>query len=391
MLRTDEPFVPATGAAAARTALLIAAVLIAYGSLYPLQFAAPAAHAWSAFFQSFGARSSPSDILGNVALFLPFGLCMMLALPAPANHLYRVTLVVIVATIYATVLQFVQIAVPRRVPALIDVVWNLLGTGAGIALAYPLAASMRRRRLQTDKLPLPILLLLFFAVSELLPLVPTLDVEALKDSLKPLLLHPEWRASAALQSAAGLLAAGWLLRAWRPQPGGRAAVVLLAGALALGKVLVLTQTLSWSEVSGWTLACGIWFIRHRQLSPATVITFLIAAFTLAALEPFTLRSSAADLNLMPFADVLDGRMLNNVSAMTPRLFVYAMLLYFVPRNALVPAALLLAGWVLVLEFAQCFISGRLGTISEPLWVLLLAAVYRRRDDTVRSDQQGRRT
>ncbi len=60
----------------------VTAALIAYGSLYPFQFAAPADNDSLFHILMAGDKhpASLADILGNIVLFVPYGLTGILAL-----------------------------------------------------------------------------------------------------------------------------------------------------------------------------------------------------------------------------------------------------------------------------------------------------------------------
>ncbi len=362
-------------AVSARRVWWLALTLIAYGSLYPLQFAAPAANDWHEFIDSWGARSSLGDILGNIALFVPYGLCGLLALHRHHGMVLRVLLVGVSALAFAAVLQVAQLFIPTRVPTLIDVVWNAMGTGLGIAAGYGLGAHLGRRNLTTSTLPVPGLLVLAWLLIELLPLVPSLDYEALQESFKPLLHNPGWNTVDALLAASSVFAIGHLLLASLPRRNAWPALIVLLVTATLGKVVVLTQALTVPVLIGWGL--GVVAVlgceRIDQARRAALVFWtLLTCYTVAALEPFVFSAQPRAFNWVPFADVLRGRMLNNVSALAPRLFVYAVVLWLCSRPRLLATALAVAAWVTLLEITQIWLPGRVATISEPMWVLLVA-------------------
>ena len=361
----------------ARAALWIAIALIAYGSLYPLKFAVPETAAYQAFLTSWGGRSSLGDLLGNIALFAPCGLLGFLALGRKRQTPAAMIIVVVVAIIYAAMLQALQLFVPQRVPALIDVVWNGLGAALGIGLFIPLRNIAGMANDRALAVPVPLLLLILWALSELVPFVPSLDFEALQDSLKPLVLTPRWRLSDVLVGVSTVLAVGHLLSLLMSYGKTFGWLTLTLGAVALGKVLVLTQTLEVSLLIGWSLGVVAWMGLGR-LPPAaravTVFCALLITMTLAALEPFSLRAYPIAFDWMPFADVLSGSPLNNLRALFPRLFVYAMLLWLCQHERLRIATLGLGLWVAVLEGMQTQLVGRIATISEPIWLALVAVL-----------------
>ena len=67
-----------------RTLLLVCALLIVYGSLYPFGYTPPASfeNAWSAFIGNHSLWTTPGDVAGNIVLFLPFGACATASMPS---------------------------------------------------------------------------------------------------------------------------------------------------------------------------------------------------------------------------------------------------------------------------------------------------------------------
>ena len=99
---------------------LLTAFVVAYGSLYPFRLViGPGARAerlaefWTSF--ELGSRG---DVLGDIVLFVPFGLLGILALRT------RSLAVVALGTVFGFALQLGQVLIRGRIPALGDVLWN---------------------------------------------------------------------------------------------------------------------------------------------------------------------------------------------------------------------------------------------------------------------------
>src|SRR5688500_17525507 len=162
------------------------AALITYGSLYPFNFAWPVSHsaAWEKLLFDWTPFTSRGDALGNFALFLPFGFAGVFAAPAHGRSAPRVSTIVLASLALATVLQVAQIYFPPRSPALADVVWNMLGAGLGIVAAWSLKSHLELRPLGwRDAYSIPAALIALWISAELLPFVPSLDLQAIKDSV----------------------------------------------------------------------------------------------------------------------------------------------------------------------------------------------------------------
>ena len=113
---------------------LIFGVLIAYGSLYPFHFTVPQPHdaAWMALFHNWSMFTNKADVLGNIALFIPFGGAGVFAIGQRAGMPVRIAAITLLSLVLALVLQVAQIYVPERSASLADVIWNMVGTAAGI-------------------------------------------------------------------------------------------------------------------------------------------------------------------------------------------------------------------------------------------------------------------
>ena len=141
--------------------------------------------------------------------------------------LLATALLIGVGVAFAFALQVAQLFVPARDAAWSDVVWNTLGLLAGPLLAAPLVR-LSTGRLQARALRLPLTFVVLWLLLEWWPFVPRLDWQHVKDALKPLLLHPQWRTLSALEAALSLGLVGLMLQPLRQ----RAAV---AHRLAAGR------------------------------------------------------------------------------------------------------------------------------------------------------------
>lgn len=160
--------------------------LIVYGSLFPFNFTVPLAHgdAWTTLFTRWSWWSSRMDALGNLLLFVPFGLAGMLCAAKGTNVVARVLFLSAVGFVLALAVQLAQIYVPQRTPSLSDVFWNLVGLLGGVFVATNLRLALPRFKSGTV---LPLLVIALWLIAQLLPFVPSLDVQTVKGNLKGLL------------------------------------------------------------------------------------------------------------------------------------------------------------------------------------------------------------
>lgn len=180
---------------------LLTAFVVAYGSLYPFRLvighgarAERLAEFWTSF--ELGSRG---DVLGNIVLFVPFGLLGILALRT------RSLAVVALGTVFGFALQLGQVLIRGRIPALGDVLWNGMGTWLGTAIASLAVSRSFAEKKALPRPSFPLLLALLWIAYRLFPFVPALDWQEIKDSLKPLLLYPRLGVLDLMRNAAGWL------------------------------------------------------------------------------------------------------------------------------------------------------------------------------------------
>ncbi len=352
---------------------LLMTSLVVYGSLYPFQWR-PEPLPWQTLLVV-PRHISRSDIIGNLALFIPYGFCGLLALrwPRPAALLA----VLVTGLLLALALQVAQLWTMRRTAALYDAGWNGVGILAGLVVAQVASAWSAGRgplRVSHERLA-AFLVVAAWLGSELLPWVPSLDWQHVKDNLRPL-LNGFSGLSILDATGAGLrtLVAGEAL-AVAFGPAGLLALLPLCGVLLAGKALVIGQTVGISVAVGVLAGAGV-SLASQLLAPAprrlTLILLLpagMAALALLPLDPYAPHLAA---DWVPFAGLLRGDMLLNAQALAGRLFLYGGLLWLLRREGarLLPASVGLAVWLMLLELLQVVLPGQRADITEPLWALL---------------------
>lgn len=353
----------------------VVAVLVVHGSLYPWRFAMPAslAQAWDHMVHQPSMWTTLGDVVGNVALFVPVG-----ALGWSIVHRWigwrRTLIVLAVGVAFAFALQVAQLFVPQRDAALSDVVWNALGLLVGMALVAG-GSRIHLPWLGRESLRMPLTMVGLWIMLQWWPMVPRLDWQQIKNALKPLLLTPRWSAFSALEAALGLMVVGLMLRdvRWR----GLLVLVLVAAA-ALGKLLMVHQALTLSRVSGWGIGLlGVWLL-WRAPARAAAWAMALAAwvwFTVDELRPFQFTDTVGEFHWLPFAALLQGSLVANTAALAWHLFwLGTVMVVASARGArVVPLAVGLSGWALLLELLQMLLPERIAD-STPLllpWVWLL--------------------
>lgn len=360
--------------------LALIAGLIVYGSLYPFNFAAPQPGALARLFSNWKLLTSLGDMLGNIGLFAPWGMVGLLALAPRWGRFSAAAITALSGFALSLGVQVLQIWVPSRDAAMADVLWNLVGIAGGMVAGGYFAPRLSAGTGHRHAVVVPACLLLAFVVAEWLPLIPSIDLQLIRDQLKSLWVEPRMSSSALLLQAAMAMLAGHLLGRL---VGLRRSVVLLPLVLvgvSLGKLFLHKVQMDASAPLGFVLGAACWWALAKvsETRRDTMIwLFLLAAYTVSALAPFSLRDEPATISWLPFAAMLEGSMLSNVRSLAANMLVFAGILYVVASNSgrCLLASIGLACWVLLLELLQTLVSTRTSDMTEPLLVLMLGQVF----------------
>ena len=383
--------------------LLVIGLLIIYGSLYPFHFRAPEPDALARLFADWTLTSSRGDMLGNLALFVPWGM-VGTWLAVPREGALRVAAMLAVSGfVLALSCQVAQLWIPARDAALADVFWNMVGTAVGQGVGAFAAGSARGGKLSNGRVSMPALLLGAWLLAYWLPLVPSIDLQLVKNNLKAALDVSTISLGMLAPAVAMALALGYLLARL---VGDRMSGVLLPMLLLLamlGKLLVHGAKLDVSEAIGFLCGTAVWWgvLRLRsEWRPAGLLIVLVAAYTVGGLAPFEFRAEAVAFNWSPLSALLTGSMLANAQALAGSMVLFATLLFLVHEAGGSPAvaSVGVAVWVLCIELAQTWIATRTADITQPIVVLLLGQMYRtmrlgrpRAAARTRPDVAGRRS
>lgn len=361
-----------------RTLWYLFIALVTLGSIYPFNFttAEISGTAISEFLGSCCGRPGRGDTVANIILFMPVGFTGMLGVWLDRPVRRRMFLVFFWGALVALFLQVLQLFLPSRDENLQDVLWNAIGILAGAAVAIQinrLALVTRNSRDAIDALP--IVLVGTWLVYRLMPFVPSIDWQLIKDSVKPIFNEPVsyvgWLGDAAAWSIVAFL----LYDSQKSRALARHFVFLVA-AVVLLEIFIVANSVSLTTILGAMTAVLAWqfFLRGHKLAVPVLIAALVASLSLSGLYPFSLRLSAADFNWLPFGGYLGGSMFINAQSAAEKVFLYGSLVYLLwetrlGRKASVAAAFML---VFLIENAQTFFLGHTPEITDPLLVLFAA-------------------
>ena len=364
-------------------AFIITVVFIFYGSVYPFNFHYVPLNLdlFEAFLESWQIKSSRGDAFGNVVLFIPFGAMGMLAYPRFASW-KRAALVAIAGVSVAVISQLAQYYVPARVPALQDVAWNLLGLVVGLGFGAAVAEILRRWQHRRDFAAVdvtPLFLIGLWLTVRLLPFVPTIDLQTYKNSLKPLLLDPVFSFPLFLVSTASWLAVALLLIELRGPRHFALLLIALGGATLALEVVIVVNVVSFTDVVSLAAALllGLAIVRWAPNPAIVVAGVIVFALIYNGLAPFRLSGEVGTFRWIPFGATLRGHLLFSTQLIVFKLFFYGALVWFLDRahiGSRLRVIVVATGLVAAIEVAQLFFTRHTPEITDPILVLLGAAI-----------------
>ncbi len=367
-----------SGARAARWLLAVVVFLIVYGSLFPFRFESAgiaslaelrAALPW--------ARTTRSDIVANLLLYLPFGACLAWMLAARFGAAAALAGAVLAAALLSTAIEIAQIYETRRVASLADVTFNTLGAAAGGALALVLRAAGRSLgRHPLDRVlaqPIAAALVVLWVSYRLVPFAPVLGPGEWLEGIAPL-WRERWGAWETVLWLVPWLVVGQALTALSRDRSGVRPLFVAMVVVAAGLVVLSGKSLVPAEGLAMLLALALTWALDRLEEPAAagLLAFCLAALLVAdGLRPFEFRLGQDPFSWVPFADSLVRYRSTNLPAMLERCFTYGALVWLLARSGRAPlSATALAGSiVLAVEVLQTWLPGRTADITDPLLVV----------------------
>jgi len=355
--------------------------LILYGSLYPFDFSLDAlsGEAIERFLYKWSLFSSRGDELGNIALFVPYGFLGILSLGSRRNLTPAILALTVFGLMLAAWLQVLQLIIPSRDAALGDVAWNFAGIAVGILLASPrrVRESLLQRSVGQSQL-IAVLFLGCWLIAELAPFVPSLDLQSIKDSIKPLWQSSSFSLLALLRdSVAWIVIAYITIRSFSPGTAWPLVALAMCGTL-LAKIVIVDNAVTSADVLAMPVALMGAFtlgkLGGRQ--PVTLLWLIAGYLIVSGLSPFNIHN-AQDFHWIPFAGSLSGSMLLNLKALAAKAFFIGAILY-VATDCGFPLKRIAAGLaasLLALELAQIWVGRHTPEITDAILVVLIATAF----------------
>lgn len=345
--------------------MLLAAVLITYGSLYPWQRRAVELqgnpfwiliHSWP-----FSAASSAIDIVVNILLYAPLGFLGFLTfsrrLRAGAACLASCT----IGFVLSASIEMLQLGVAQHVTSAIDLSSNTLGTVLGAVAGWLLVARERSTSVRHDIA----ILLCSWIVYQTFPWVPGLSFH-LRGGLG--------RAAAAEVFLRCCEALGLAALSERFAPRHRRLLFMGLLLLAPCRMLISGRSVTVAEMAGVGLGFGLWLLLGPSLRTICGLTAL--AVILQGLAPFRFETVSQPFSWIPFAATLSTDWQQAVPILVEKAFRYGLLIWLLRECGvrLAKAGATVCAVLACIEIAQTMLPGRTAEITDPLLALIIAYV-----------------
>lgn len=349
---------------------------IAYGSLYPFKLHGLAT-GWAdfvAFISHWHGHQSKSDIVGNILLFIPAG--YFFSTGWPQARVFRTLKTAIGLVLFAFSLQVIQLWLAYRVPEIRDVLWNTVGLAIGLGVAL---LPWHRRFIENVVVrhwhPFSFLLICAWLVYKLYPFVPSLDIQNLKDSLKPLIIYQQFSWAGFLHDCAAWFTIGYMVReVWN----SRWLLWLLGAGVLVAEVLIVRNQVNLHNTLAVLAACTFWSLHplRPRWAAGALCALLIGHLLINGMHPWYL--GQPHFNWIPFSGFLTGSMTINALSLLEKCFFYGSLIYLLAECRLNKTWVLAipVGLTLGIELTQIHLPGRTAELTDPILCgLLFVAFY----------------
>lgn len=371
--------------------LVLYAGLLVYGSLYPFAWGEPLAPPFSFLHAAWPAHLDKGDIVQNVLVYMPFGLLVVAWRGSRTRFPAALLLAAVAGTAISFGVETVQQFLPARVPSLVDVATNFLGsaigallgalvsrhTGAGANVLGWRDAWCRPGPLANTGL---VVLGLWF-LSQTSPLVPSLDIAQLRHALGMFYRSVTAPFDASIgkfftllcyQAGLGILLCS-VLNPGRPL---LRLYVLLTGFVCVCKLLVAGRVLSLELVAAAACALPVLALA-RHLSPRVLaccgMVLLGAGLAIYELVPGTAIAGVdPSFNWIPFQGQMNGLsgFENILEFLWPTMGMAVLLRQALPFHQQDAGAVIgtvsVALAVFMLEWLQQSVAGRYGDITQAM-------------------------
>ena len=293
-------------------------LLVIYGSLFPLMgWTWPEVPVWS-LIEGKPRYLSVADVITNFLVYVPLGLLVAASLPGQWRTLRLIGTTLAVGAGLSLVLEALQLFLPNRITAATDLLMNSVGAGAGSILFLLFSARtasgrhllrLRREWIRDGRLAdLGLAILGLWALSQLSPLVPSLDMDSLRDGINP--LWQSVRDSSLFDGrqtvvytlyVAGL---GYLTHTlMKPGYSARYLYPGFTATVLMLQVPVVTREVSLEALTGLVLGCALFLVARqweRQRAASVGIIAIVGAYLASQLDFSLGHDIGRGFNWIPF-------------------------------------------------------------------------------------------
>jgi glycopeptide antibiotics resistance protein len=361
-----------------KSIVVIIALLIVYGSLYPFNFtpAVLKVSAIEALFNFDITKAGIPDLIANIVLFVPFGIFLRAAFPK-YNSVSQLLLLAILTFLFAYLIQALQIFTEDRQPSGSDAVWNMIGYVIGISLY----ASMRLDLVKTFKAihihqQISFFIALIIITLELAPFAPSIDVDVLKANMKLLLNSPSIDWYWTFENTVFWLVAFYLLRIAFPVWARINKFSLLVIVILMSKFLIISSNINLSSLAGGIISLVIWQAFSEKIHAQQLSILLLITIFGNGLYPFELREQLGTFKWLPFSASMEGNLLINILAIIKKIVFYGgvVWLFYLAKRSLLLGGIICATMVLLSEFLQLFFTNSVPDSTDFLIVIIVAFI-----------------
>lgn len=363
--------------------LLGVLALIAYGSLYPFNFKPNAVDCGvlDAVRRLAWARAGRADRIYNVLLYLPAGFCLALWLNAYCRRWVAVLVATVVGTLFSLCIEVAQVYLSPRVPSLIDLLLNSLGTllGAGAGITWRAMGGWMHLPLRSEKPPRDpgaALLICLWLAWRFAPFVPEFDLARLKAALNPL-IHPQISLSLTWLYLTYWLVLSQACSALVSSSRTLETLLSLIAVVMVGRLIVVEQTFVAYELLALVVLLPILVFTMRLAArPKRMLLVVLISATF-----FAQRLASLDLTLpaeFTFAVSFGWSDSLSLPGLLHQVFLFGAVLWVIWHGGLSinQAAAITLGMVLLTELLRACLPGPGGTLIEPLLAALTALAFR---------------
>jgi VanZ family protein len=365
--------------------LLGLVVLICYGSLYPFNFVFDPSHptlgdAWQ---RLSWARAGRADHVRNVLLYAPLGFCLMLWLRYRVGFMWAAVLATVLGLLLSLSIEIAQVYLTIRVPSLMDVTLNAVGTlfGAVVGMVWRRLSALVYLPPNTRTKPgdrSALVLLITWVIWRLADFEFAISLTRLKQAFRPLL---QWDVSGLLTLRFLIL---WLVVAqavlsYAHRQRSNEVLLTIIAVVLIGRLLFITPAFIPSELLALVLLLPALVVLHKfRSAPQSLVALLafIALFIYERLAPFHFGSMEHNFDLWPFVTWIHEGMPIDANSLLRKMFTFTAMIWLLKDAGLPMRTALLSVVVAVLgiEVIHLWQPEHSSSLTDPTLALLMGLV-----------------